>query len=163
MVSYLLLVPVPSQCISLCRQWSGSLEDNAEAITDLNTDAAFASPAHQVKIEQAPFKEVMVGTSEKFQVFFRCQSITAKWLHLTPTCSPPDATTSPSAPSSTHRPQKNLASCRTATTSPASSNRMGSFLGDKMKSRRLLVKQWSRRGPTLPNTSRFQIGTNWDI
>ena len=40
--------------ISLCRQWSGSLEDNAEAITDLNTDAAFASPAHQVKIEQAP-------------------------------------------------------------------------------------------------------------
>jgi len=32
----------------LGRQWSGSLEDNAEAITDLNTDAAFASPAHQV-------------------------------------------------------------------------------------------------------------------
>jgi len=32
----------------LGRRWSGSLEDNAEAITDLNTDAAFASPAHQV-------------------------------------------------------------------------------------------------------------------
>ena len=54
--------------ISLCRQWSGSLEDNAEAITDLNTDAAFASPAHQVKREEAPFKEVIIviiGTCRK--------------------------------------------------------------------------------------------------
>jgi len=32
----------------LGRQWSGRLEDNAKGITDLNTDAAFASPAHQV-------------------------------------------------------------------------------------------------------------------
>ena len=160
MVSHLLPILVSSHCISLRRRWSGSLEDNAEAITDLNTDAAFASPAHQVKREQAPFKEMIIGTSRKkdtFRLVSRCQSSTARWLQLTPTCSPPVATTSPSASSSTLRPQKNLVSCHTATTSRASLNRTELFLGHKMKSRRPQVKQWSRRGPTLPNISRFRF------